>query len=55
MTLVRPLAMLLLTLPMMIHAQDPPSHEQRFFDWASLTFPAAEYANRRDAMTAALE
>ncbi len=49
------LTMLAIALPVTVHAQDSANREERFFDWASLTFPAAEYANRRNAMTAALE
>ena len=49
------LTMLAMALPVTVHAQDSGNREERFFDWASLTFPAVEYANRRDAMTAALE
>jgi Xaa-Pro aminopeptidase len=41
-------------LPATIHAQESQNREERFFDWARMTFPAAEYAKRREALIASL-
>ena len=54
MTILLLLGVLFVALPATILAQDPPNREERFFDWARMTFPAAEYANRRDGMVVAL-
>ena len=54
MTVLLLLTMLVLAMPVTIHAQNSVNHEERFFDWARMTFPAAEYSTRRDGMVAAL-
>lgn len=54
MTVLLLLGMLLVALPATIQAQDSPNREERFFNWARMTFSDAEYANRRAAMVAAI-
>jgi Xaa-Pro aminopeptidase len=54
MTVLLLLGMFFASLPATIQAQDPPNREERFFDWARMTFPATEYANRRETLVAAL-
>ena len=36
-------------------AQEQPTREERFFEWARMTFPTEEYATRRQKMSDALE
>jgi Xaa-Pro aminopeptidase len=54
MTVLLLLALFFVSLPSVIQAQESPNREERFFDWAHMTFPAAEYAFRRDALVAAV-
>ena len=48
------LGLLFVAAPAVGLAQQPPSSEERFFDWTSMTFSAAEYGQRRDALVTAL-
>jgi Xaa-Pro aminopeptidase len=48
------LSLILAATPTVVLAQQPQSSEQRFFDWTSMTFSAAEYHQRRDALVTAL-
>jgi len=54
MTVLLLLGILLVALPATLVSQEMPNRQERFFEWAEMTFPAAEYANRRGKMIAAL-
>ena len=45
---------LTVAMPVYSLAQDRPIREERFFDWTKMTFPAAEYATRREALATAV-